>query len=164
MVFITHIQLQSHLFKLGKQREYELGNFLKRRYGQFLGDGIYSPDKLHVISSDRDRTINSANLVLAAMFPPKGIQIWNENIDWQPIAVHSIPQSIDYYIFAERACARYIKARQDYEKSPEIRAIIEPHKELFHYVEKHAGTPIQTIENLKDIYETLNIERMLNKT
>lgn len=149
---------------MGKQREYELGKFLKRRYGEFLGGDAYSPDKLHVLSSDRDRTINSANLVLAGMFPPHDNQIWNEQLLWNPIAVHTIPRDIDYYLHVDDACTRYKKARDDYEFSPEIRALIEPHKELFEYVEKHAGTPIRTIENLKDVYETLNIERKMNKT
>lgn len=98
------------------------------------------------------------------MFPPKNEQVWNDNLLWQPIAVHSIPRKQDYYLYVEDACARYLKARKDYEISPEIRAVIEPHKELFEYIEKHAGTPVRTIENIKDVYETLKIERKLNKT
>lgn len=117
-----------------------------------------------MLASDRDRTINSASLVVAAIFGCKGNQIWNEQLLWQPIAVHSIPKPIDYYLHVESGCPRYLKARRDYEVSPEIRAIIEPHKELLQYIEKHAGKPIRTIENIKDVYETLNIERKLNKT
>lgn len=140
-----------------------MGKFLKRRYGKFLGNR-YSPDKLHVLSSDPDRTINSANLVLAGLFPPKSDQIWNDKLLYQPIAVHSIPKSIDYYIFAEKACARYLKARQDYENSPEIRALVDPHKDVFEYCTNYTGVPVQTIENLKDVHETLSIERKFNKT
>lgn len=120
------------------------------------------------MASGFDRTINSANLVNSAMFPPKDNQIWNEQLPvanlWQPVPVHSIPKPYDYFIHVEDACARYSKGRHDYEISPEIRAIIEPHKKLFQYLEQHTGTPIRTIENLKDIHETLIIERSLNKT
>lgn len=98
------------------------------------------------------------------MFPPKGNQIWNEQLLWQPIAVHSIPDPIDYYLSAERACARYLKARVEYGDSPEIRSFLDEHKELFEYVEKHAGTPVRTIEQFKDIYEILDVEQRLNKT
>lgn len=98
------------------------------------------------------------------MFPPKNDQVWNDNLLWQPIAVHSIPASIDYYIYVNGACQRYLKARRDYEKSPAIQTLVETHKDLFQYVEKHAGKPIQIIEDLKEVYETLHIERMLNKT
>lgn len=148
---------------MGKQQQYRLGQFLQRRYGDFL-ENTYSPEKISVISSTFDRTINSANLVLAGMFPPKGSQIWNEELLWQPIAVHSIPNVVDYYISAELACARYLKARQDYGRSSEIQAFIDEHKELFEYVEKHTETPIRTIEQMKDIYETLDVENRLNKT
>lgn len=135
-----------------------------RRYGEFLGNGTYSPEKISVFSSGIDRTINSANLVLAGLFPPKNEQIWNEQLLWQPIAVHSIPDPIDYYISGETACARYLKARADYGKSPEIQALIDEHKELFEYVEKNAGTPIRTIQQIKDIYEVFDVETRLNKT
>lgn len=144
------------------RQQYELGKFLLRRYGHFLG--TYSPEKVSAISSGFDRTINSANLVLAAMFPPKGMQIWNENLPWQPIAVHSIPDQIDYFISGEMACARYLKAREEYGRSPEIRAFIDSHKALFAYVESNTGTPIRTIEQFKDIFETLDVEHRLNKT
>lgn len=62
------------------------------------------------------------------------------------------------------ACARYLKARQDYGSSPQIQSFIDKHKELFEYIEKHAGTPIRTIEQIKDIYEILDVENRLNKT
>lgn len=98
------------------------------------------------------------------MFPPKGMQIWNDELLWQPIAVHSIPNEIDYYISGEMACDRYLKARQDYGQSPEIQAFINEHKDLFEYIEQNTGTPIRTIEQVKDIYETLDVENRLNKT
>lgn len=140
-----------------------MGKYLARRYGKFLGNGTYLHEKIHMLSSDRDRTINSAELVLAGMFPPKGDQIWNEELNWQPIAVHTIPKSIDYYLHVESGCARYLKARRDYEVSPEMQALIEPHKELFQYVEKHTGNPVRTIENMKNTWKTLKTERKMNK-
>lgn len=129
---------------------------------EFLG--AYSPDKMSILSSDFDRTINSANLVLASMFPPNGLQIWNKMLLWQPIAVHSIPQSIDYFIHAETACARYVEARKQYENAPVNRILVEQHQELFEYLEKHSGQPVRTLKQLKDIHETLDIESRMNKT
>lgn len=41
---------------MGKQRQYELGQFFRRRYDDFIGS--YSSEKLRVQSSDTDRTIN----------------------------------------------------------------------------------------------------------
>lgn len=115
------------------------------------------------MSSAFDRTINSANLVLAGFFPPQRDQVWNEDLLWQPIPVHSIPLDMDVYIDNESACDRYLKARKQYEQSPEILAMIEPNKQIFEYVENFAGQPVRTIADLGDIYQTIDIERGLNK-
>lgn len=135
---------------------------MRRRYGKFLG--TYSPEKISILSSDYDRTISSANLVLAALFPPKNNQIWNEDLLWQPIAVHSIPKKMDYLINAEKGCHRYIEALNEHENSAEIKALKEQHQELFKYLEKHSGQPIPTLKHLKELYETLEIENHFNKT
>lgn len=147
---------------MGKQQQYQLGEFFRRRYGSFLGS--YAPDKIAILSSGLDRTINSANLVLAALFPPKDNQIWNEDLLWQPIAVHSIAMEIDYLITGEKACTRYVEALKEYENSTEIRKLIEPNRELFKYLEKHSGQPVRTMEHLKDIQGTLDVEFRMNKT
>lgn len=119
---------------------------------------------MSILSSDLDRTINSANLVLAGFFPPKSHQVWNENLFWQPIAVHIIPLDTDVYMDNESACPRYLKYRKEYEQSAEILALVEPNRDLFDYMEKHAGQPVRTIEHLKDVYEVLELEYSLNKT
>lgn len=39
----------------------------------------------------------SAELVLAAMFPPRQEDMWNKlNFTWQPIPVHTVPVEEDY--------------------------------------------------------------------
>ena len=37
----------------------------------------------------------SAMTNLAGLFPPEGISIWNPNLLWQPIPVHTVPLSED---------------------------------------------------------------------
>lgn len=149
-------KFKNYMFQLGKQQEFELGKFFRRRYGRLLG--IYSPDKVSILASYTDRTINSANLVLAALFPPEKSQVWNEELLWQPIAVHSIPKNMDFLIHAQEGCARYLKAREEYEQFPENKKLKEQNRELFEYVEEHAGEPVRTFEQLKDIHESLAIE------
>lgn len=70
---------------MGKQQEYKLGQFLSRRYKKLLGGGSYSSDKIYTQASEYERTIASASLVLAGLFPPKNNQIWNKDLLWQPI-------------------------------------------------------------------------------
>lgn len=135
---------------------------MRRRYKKFLGN--HSPDKISTLASGFDRTINSASLVLAALFPPKEHQVWNEDLLWQPIAVHSLPRKVDYLIQPEIACDRYINARAEYENTSEIRALKEQNQALFEYLEEHTGQPVRTLEHIRDIYETLEVENDSNKT
>jgi len=44
-------------------------------------------------STDYDRTLMSAEANLAGLYPPEGHQIFNPNISWQPIPVHTVPES-----------------------------------------------------------------------
>jgi len=38
----------------------------------------------------------SAYCNLAGLFPPQGSQVWNENLLWQPISVHTVPADLDH--------------------------------------------------------------------
>lgn len=137
-----------------------MGQFLHQRYWNFTGP--YSSDKVFIQASKYDRTINSANLVLAALFPPDDSQVWNEDLLWQPIAVHPIPKSRDYILHGA-ACARFVQLRTEFEQSPLIQSMIEQHQDLFDYLELHSGQPIKKIVHLRDLYETLQIEYHSNK-
>lgn len=74
---------------------YTLGQSLRGRYYRLLpSDGVYSAEKIHVISSAVERTQMSAQSLLAGFMPPPS----DRNpllISWQPIPVHIIPLEVD---------------------------------------------------------------------
>lgn len=73
---------------------YNLGEFLRKRYRDLLGD-VYSPDHLLVRSSYSDRCLMSAGALLAGLKPPAASEVWLPELNWQPIPVHSTPRSLD---------------------------------------------------------------------
>lgn len=86
---------KSLCFQIGKQQEYQLGIWFRKRYNSLITNG-YRYDLLKVNSSDMDRTIMSAECFLAGFFPPNGDEVWSENgLKWQPIPIHTIPAELD---------------------------------------------------------------------
>lgn len=75
---------------------FQLGQSLRSRYGTFLGP--YSSEIVRVDSSDHDRCLQSAAVMLAALFPPQAGQVWNEELLWQPIPTHATPRELDKVI------------------------------------------------------------------
>lgn len=73
---------------------YSLGQKLRTHYKDFL-PVLYWPEEVNVTSSYADRCLMSAELLTAGLFPPKGPQVWKENLLWQPIPIHYLPRSQD---------------------------------------------------------------------
>uniref|UniRef100_A0A8C3PCJ5 acid phosphatase n=1 Tax=Chrysemys picta bellii TaxID=8478 RepID=A0A8C3PCJ5_CHRPI len=85
------------LTKIGMQQQYELGQYMRKRYSNFL-NATYNRNEIFIQSTDYDRTIMSAQVYLAGLFPPVGNQIWNPQILWQPIPVRIMPPSKDHIL------------------------------------------------------------------
>lgn len=106
----------------------------------------------------------SAASNLAGFFWPTGDQVWNNQISWQPVPIHTVPVSADYTVNAEVPCARFDDALTRYKSTPEYQAMLEKHKSLFKYLEQNTGTPIRSLDNVQDLNNTLWIESVTNKT
>jgi hypothetical protein len=73
---------------------FRLGEFLRTRYNGYLSE-LYSSKEFLMKSSANDRCLMSAQVVLAGLYPPMGMQVWNPDLKWQPIPVHSTPRHLD---------------------------------------------------------------------
>uniref|UniRef100_A0A7N8YMN2 Lysosomal acid phosphatase n=1 Tax=Mastacembelus armatus TaxID=205130 RepID=A0A7N8YMN2_9TELE len=76
----------------GMRQHHELGQFLRKRYKGFLNES-YDRHEITVRSTDYDRTLMSAEANLAGLYPPSGQQVFRPELKWQPIPVHTVPQS-----------------------------------------------------------------------
>lgn len=142
-------------------RHFKLGQFLRRRYDKLLGNG-YSANDVYVQSTDVDRTIMSAQANLAGMFPPTDDEIWNEQIRWNPIPVHTVSSKNDN---AYKNCPKYNVAFEKYiNDSPEVQRIYTDNAELFAYWSKMCGLNIKTISDVYRLHNTLLVESQNNKT
>jgi hypothetical protein len=81
--------------RLGIQQEYRLGQLIRRRYNNYLSTE-YNGKDFYVKSSDRNRTLMSAQTVMMAIYPRLGV---NFSDQVNPIPVHTVSFERDKVIF-----------------------------------------------------------------
>lgn len=129
---------QGGLTNDGKMSAYNLGQFLKSRYGEFLGP-YYSKDNIQIRADAVDRTIMSGQLVAAALFPPYKQQRWNPDLDWQPIPVWMLPTAEDNLNNA-LFCNNYKKWRNNVETTDkQIMRFEEENRDVYKYLSEKTG-------------------------
>lgn len=118
----------------------------------------YSSNKIYMQSTNHDRSLVSAQVCLAGLFPPIDEEIWNDEIMWQPIPVHTIPSSYTKNISEHRvALDKYIN------ESPDVQRIFTEYADLFKHWTQMSGMNITTIGDIHTLYKTLSIEKKQNK-
>ncbi|XP_046670610.1 lysosomal acid phosphatase-like isoform X2 [Homalodisca vitripennis] len=74
------------LTQIGRMHMYKLGEKVRSMYDGFL-DQTYRAEDFKANSLVNSRALESAELFLAGLYPPRGFQVWNKDLLWQPIAV-----------------------------------------------------------------------------
>lgn len=148
---------------MGKRQEYNLGVWLRQRYSNFLA-ADYSELDIRVRSTDVDRTLMSGEACLAGLYPPTTKQLWDQNLLWQPIPIHTKPEIDDPVLAMKKPCPKYTTLMKQLLKSPEFRTIDHQLHDLYAYLTKYTGTLISDLINLEYIYNTLFIESVNNFT
>ncbi|XP_044275099.1 prostatic acid phosphatase-like [Varanus komodoensis] len=155
------------LTKIGIQQQYELGQYIKKRYSNFLCPA-YRREEILVQSSEIDRTIMSAQANLAGLFPPTGDQVWNPKLLWQPIPVHVVPRTYNPKLrFPYFDCPRYKELLEETMSSREYQAKIESYKEFIETIASYSGydaSSLRKTDNFKiwHVQDTLLCESIHN--
>ncbi|XP_075227111.1 prostatic acid phosphatase-like [Lycorma delicatula] len=139
----------------GKLQLYNLGKLFRKEYKSFLPK--YSFKAVRVNSSDYDRTHMSTQCLLAGWFRPEGDQIWNDEIAWQPIAVHSVPTNKDQTLAPLAPCPRFWMEREKVLMELASKETAED-KELYEYLTEKSGDKISTIDDVASLYTNLQME------
>ncbi|XP_018567452.1 prostatic acid phosphatase-like [Anoplophora glabripennis] len=147
----------------GKKRHYELGKWFRKRYASFLPEE-YNAKDIYVFSSDVDRTLMSAQVNLAGLYPPKGAQVWNENLLWQPIPVHTMPKKEDQILYMERPCPKYKRLYNETYKSDFFTKIDEKYADFYKEVSTLTGWEIDDVHYFAQLQSVLYVYTNHNST
>lgn len=141
-----------------------MGQHLRKRYNKILGDK-YSPNVVFVRSTDVDRSLMTAQAVLAGLYPPTKEEIWNEDILWQPIPVHTIPVIEDHMFLRLAPCPRFNEISEQFLKQSELaRDTYAKVTEFYPILSERSGLNITTILETFNLFNTLYVEHLHNKT
>ncbi|KAK9886475.1 hypothetical protein WA026_016757 [Henosepilachna vigintioctopunctata] len=107
----------------------------------------------------------SALADLAGLYPPSGKDIWNDNLAWQPIPVHTLPEEQDDIAEVYHSCSKYNHLKAAAEKElPYFRDFNEKNKNLYDLLSEKSGETISNIVQANSLFDTLHIEKIYNFT
>lgn len=143
----------------------ELGQWLRRRYNHFLGI-TYNTSDIYAQSSDTDRTLMSLQANLAGLFPPKKNQIWNPELLWQPIPIHTTPVISDNLLAGSiPECPSYHNAFDEFVQSVEMKVFREANRPLYEFLSTHTGAEMSHFDDIwsvTDIYDSWMCQKSHN--
>ncbi|XP_008555403.1 venom acid phosphatase Acph-1 [Microplitis demolitor] len=147
------------LTNLGKKREYDLGSHLRSLYNDFLGED-YTPKKLAARSTEYDRAKMSLQLVLSSLYPPKGTQVWNKYLNWQPIPYTYEPGDNDILMIPEE-CPQFLEELKRIKELPEVKKEVNKMRPFMQKLSLLSGKIINTTTDFYDMYHNLMAEYIM---
>lgn len=151
------------LTKQGKDRMYNLGQYIGQRYKNFLEN---NPREVHIRSSAADRCLESVSLVLAGIYPPEGRWKWNNDLGqrWQPFPIQTEPRIHDGMLNSGSICPAAEEEVVRIHNTLAVRDYIKERKAILKYVSDNTGLNITDINSAEEVFDTLFIEKRNNYT
>ncbi|NXR21043.1 PPAL phosphatase, partial [Cinclus mexicanus] len=117
--------------------------------------------QIFIRSTDCDRTLMSAEANLAGLYPPGGQEMFNPNISWQPIPVHTVPESDERLLkFPLTPCPRYEQLQTETRHSAEYVNKTKENWQFLQMVAKETGIRDISLESIWSVYDTLFCEQV----
>ncbi|XP_031635142.1 prostatic acid phosphatase-like [Contarinia nasturtii] len=145
------------LSNFGKRDLFDLGQYMRTRYQHLVGTS-YSPKTVYIRSTDEDRNLMSSQCLAAGLYPPSEDEIWHNDLNWQPVPVHTVPSTTDYFLHSFVPCSLADKLFKELMSSEFVKSLLEKHRTLISFMENSCGKPIKTLSDVYKTYNTLTIE------
>ncbi|KAK2856792.1 hypothetical protein Q5P01_005527 [Channa striata] len=146
----------------GMRQQYELGQFLRKRYAGYLSK-FYNRNEVLVLSTDYDRTLMSAQASLAGLYPPSGWQVFMKGLRWQPIPVHALPKSQEkLLLYPLKDCPRYHELMNETHHTEEFLSFTATHKNFIDLVRNKAGFNTTDLNYVWGVQDTLLCQSLHN--
>lgn len=97
----------------------------------------------------------SAQSCMAGLFPPRGDQIWNTKLNWQPVPIHTVPDVQDQLFYPWDECQRFHDTWD--RQTTEVKSLFDKHKALLSVVETNTGDKLKSFENFTKVYDRLQV-------
>lgn len=144
------------LTKKGKWQLYTTGQALRQKYDSFFGE-LYSTNKFYFVSTDIERTILSAELLAAGIFPPVSYQKWSDTVDWQPIPIWPDNNRIDKTIvfLNSTVCPRFQNDKRHVLYQCEMKSEL---LQLYSLLSQYVGTEVNSTDQIFQLWDILSCE------
>ncbi|KAM8938675.1 lysosomal acid phosphatase [Pelodytes ibericus] len=150
------------LTETGMRQHWDLGQELRKRYKGFLNES-YDRHEIYVRSTDVDRTLMSAECNLAGLYPPEGSQVFNPEVIWQPIPVHTLPEAQDRLLkYPLLPCPKYQKLQEETRYSEEYVKKIKDNLEFLQMVANATGLSDCSLDSVWTVSDILFCEKVHN--
>lgn len=106
----------------------------------------------------------SATATAAGLYPPKGQQIWNQNLLWQPIPIHTSPREVDHIFPSSSDCPNYKKAYKKVKSGKHFREIKDNYRKLFDYLSETTGMEVTDLRDVRSIRDVLYVYENYNSS
>ncbi|KAB7501353.1 Testicular acid phosphatase-like protein [Armadillidium nasatum] len=156
-------KVSEQLTKIGKNMTYQLGLFLRDRYDGFIKN-VFDTEEIQVISTDYDRTLMSAECVMAAFYRPDDETKFRKDLEWVPTPIHTAPEGDDVLLNVDAACPRISSEVSKLDQIPEIQDFNEKNEELYKFVSEQAGFNETSSLSALITFDAIYIERLYNLT
>lgn len=110
--------------------------------------------------------LKSAQACIAGLFAPIDDPTWNEQLNAQPIPIHTVPHNKDYLLTSGKKCDRMKYYKSQYKKSSEYKGLNEKCKKLLKQIERHSGSlgkRESCLSKLANLRDTLFVEQSQGK-